>query len=155
MKVLYEGNEMFLIFGFWDVGLVKVFEIFGFFVFVIMSGGFVYFFGKLDGDVILDEKVVYCRVLIEVMDILLIVDFENGYGDLFEVVVEMIMCIVLVGVVGGLIEDWDGEDIYVFDYVVECMEVVVEVVCVLDFFFVLIGCCENFLCGKGDFDVMI
>lgn len=58
----------------------------------------------------------------------------------------MICWILEIGVVGGLIEDWSGEGIYDFNYVVEWIEVVVEVVRLFDFLFVVIGCCENLFC---------
>lgn len=108
----------------------------------------------IDCDVMFD----YIVDFVVVGGLLVSVDFENGFGDVFGMVVEMIWLVVEVGVVGGLIEDVIGcvdMLIYVCDVLVECIVVVVDVVCVLLFLFMLIVCCENYLYGCCDFDDMI
>ncbi len=155
MKALHEGSETFLIPGPWDVGSARVFEAFGFKALATTSGGFAFSIGKVDGDVTLAEKVAHCRALADATEIPITADLENGYGDEPEVVAKTITAIADSGVVGGSIEDFDGEGIYDFDLAVERIAAAVEAAQSLTFPFALIARSENLLRGYKDLDETI
>lgn len=74
---------MLVLFNFWDVGLVKMFVSFGFDVFVIISVGLVFFLGWCDVEGVVSwiEVLENVWVIVVVIDLLVVVDLENGYGD--------------------------------------------------------------------------
>ncbi|MFC3613216.1 oxaloacetate decarboxylase [Lutimaribacter marinistellae] len=152
MKALHEGGETFLIPGPWDIASARVFEALGFKALATTSGGLAYALGKLDGQVTLEEKAAHCRALSEATSIPITADLENGYAHDADGVAETIRHIAGTGVVGGSIEDWNGEDIYDFNHAVERIEAAVEAARSLDFPFAVIGRCENLLRKKNDMD---
>lgn len=156
--MLYECSGIFVIFNLWDLGLVWLLVLFGFEVLISISVGFVFLCGLFDYGVGCDIIFVYVVDFVVVMDVLMVVDLENGFGDMLEIVVEMICLVGVIGIVGGLIEDVMGcvdVFIYLLEVLVECICVVVEVVCLLLFLFMFIVCVENYLYGCDDLVDMI
>lgn len=155
-KVLYDGLGVFVMFNLWDVGLVWLLVSFGFDVLVMISVGLVFFKGCCDGVMMCDQILINVVQIVVVMDLLVLVDFENGFGILFEVCVQIVWLVCDIGLVGGLIEDVMGDfDVLIYDLllVVECVQVVVEVVDGL--LFLLMVWVENFLWDWFDLDDMI
>lgn len=129
--LFYCVGQLLVLFNVWDVGSVCVVVDVGVVVLVIGSWLVVVVNGFVDGEQML------CVLMMEVlewivcvMDLFVIVDFESGYGEWLEDVVEMIVMSIWVGVIGCNFEDsflLMGELCDV-DEVVVCIMVVWQVV---------------------------
>lgn len=150
LKQLHEQEGAFVIPNPWDVGSARLFEGLGFKALATTSSGFAYTLGRLDGQVSLEEKLTHCRVLAAATQIPISADLENGFGDAPEVVANTVRLAAETGIVGGSIEDYDGEKIYDFSLALERVQAAVEAVRSLPFPFSLTARAENLLRGRLD-----
>ncbi|MFT5193009.1 MAG: 2-methylisocitrate lyase-like PEP mutase family enzyme [Cellvibrionaceae bacterium] len=152
LQKLHASNETFVIPNPWDIGSARLFEGLGFKALATTSSGFAYTLGRNDGQVTLDEKLAHCRLLSAATSIPISADLENLFAHDPETAAKTIGLAAETGLVGGSIEDYDGEKIYDFDLAVERVQAAVEAAKSLDFPFALTARAENLLRGVQDID---
>jgi len=155
LKALHESDETFVIPNPWDAGSACLLEKAGFKALATTSAGFAQSLGRVDGQVLLDEKVEHCRLLSSVTDVPISADFENGFADTPGEAAENLVKVAEAGVVGGSIEDYSGSEIYEFDLAVERIAACAEAVAQLPFPFALTARAEGLLRRSGDLDDII
>lgn len=149
---LHQGAQAFVIPNPWDVGSARLLAGLGFEALATTSSGFANAMGRVDGEMSLAEKLAHCEALSAATDLPLSADLENGFADSADGVAETIRAVARVGVVGGSIEDFDGDEIYPFDRAVERIAAAVEAARALDFPFTLTARAENLLRGRDDLE---
>lgn len=151
-RALHEG-EPFVVPNPWDPGSAKVLASLGFKALATTSGGMAFTFGKLDGDVTLDQAVEHTRAIVAATDLPVSVDLENGHGHEPEEVARAITAVAEAGAVGGSIEDWDREgSLYEVEPAAERIAAAREAADATGFPFTLTGRAENILRGIGGID---
>src|ERR1700682_4226973 len=105
----------------WDAGTAKLLESLGFEALATTSLGMSNALGRVDGDgaVSRAELLDNCRVISQATDLPVNADLENGYADDPKEAATILRDAAEAGVVGGSIEDWNGERIYDFGHAVE------------------------------------
>lgn len=152
-RALHAG-EPFVIPNPWDVGSARVLQALGFRALASTSSGFAFTLGRMDGAATLDEVVAHAERLDRATKLPISVDLENGYGADPASVANAITRIAAAGVVGGSIEDWDGDEgrIYGLDHAAERVAAAVEAARALPFPFTLTARAENHIRGNPDLD---
>jgi 2-methylisocitrate lyase-like PEP mutase family enzyme len=133
----------------WDIGSARYLQHLGFKAIATTSAGFAFSRGLSDGSVSRDDMLAHIKELVEVTDIPVNADFENGYADDPNWVAENARLCAETGVAGLSIEDAaDRKEspIYDFDLAVERMHAVREAL--HDSGVVLVGRAEGFLVGR-------
>ncbi len=151
-KALHERDGAFLIPNPWDAGSARILEGLGFEALATTSAGFAQTLGRRDGKVTLEETLAHCRILSDATTVPVSVDFEHGFADRPEDVQAAVTALAATGVVGGSIEDYDGQAIYERALAVERVQAAVEAARALDFPFTLTARAENLLRGVNDLD---
>ena len=151
---LHQQTDAFLIPNPWDVGSAKVLQALGFKALATTSSGLAYTLGKADGQVTLEEKLSHCSTLVANTSIPINADFENGFADSPEMVVNNLLRVANSGVAGCSIEDFSRESlsIYDFNHSVERVLAAVEAVASLNIPFQLTARAENLLHGIDDLE---
>lgn len=112
----------------WDVVLIKVILDFLEIKVIVIVGYFIVFmYGYVDGGMLFEFVLVGVEIIVKVIELLVIVDLDDGYVDLGE----MIWCVIVIGVVGVNVEDC----LKFFDELVVWVCVIVVVVEVEGVFF--------------------
>jgi 2-methylisocitrate lyase-like PEP mutase family enzyme len=151
-QALHAG-EPFVIPNPWDAGSASVLAGLGFKALATTSSGFAFTFGRLDGEVTLDEVVEHAQMLDRATDLPLSVDLENGYGPDPESVVLAVTRIAEAGAVGASIEDYDpGGRIYDLQHAAERIAAAADAAHQLAFPFTLTARAENHIRGNPDLD---
>ncbi|HXX21187.1 MAG TPA: isocitrate lyase/phosphoenolpyruvate mutase family protein [Candidatus Acidoferrum sp.] len=139
----------------WDAGSARILAGLGFEALATTSAGFAFSLGRRDGGVTRDEVLAHCRSIVEATDLPVAADLENCFGDDPKIVAETIRLAAATGIVGGSVEDANGDDrdpIYDHSLAVERVAAAVEAARALPFPFTLTARAENFLHGRADLD---
>ena len=140
----------------WDIGTAKYLQHLGFKAIATTSAGFAFSRGLSDGAVQRDEMLSHIKELVDATDIPVNADFENGYADDPDDLVESVKLCVATGVAGLSIEDaTDRKEsrIYDFDLAVERIKAAREAIASSGV--VLVGRAEGFLVGREKIDQVI
>ena len=155
LKALHEGSDLFVIPNPWDAGSAKLLAGMGFKALATTSAGLAWAIGKVDGGVTREESLANAKAIVEAVDLPVSADLEHGFGDTPEDVAECIREAAAVGLVGGSIEDFSGDDaqpIYDFSLAVERVAAAAEAAHGPGFPFQFVARCENFLHGVTHLD---
>lgn len=151
-RALHVREHGFVIPNPWDGGSARVFEGLGFQALATTSSGCAQTLGRLDRTVTRAEMLAHCRALCAATDLPVSADLENGFGHSPESVQTTIAAAAETGLVGGSVEDFDGEGIYPHEQAVERVHAAVEAANALSAPFVLTARAENLLHGVDDLD---
>ncbi len=146
----YHAKGSFVIPNPWDIGSAKMMERMGFKALATTSSGFALTLGRLDGQVSFDEKLAHCAMLASSTSLPISADLENLFAHDPQTAAENLKLAARTGIVGGSIEDYDGEKIYDFNHAVERVQAAVEAANSLDFPFGLVARAENLLRNVPD-----
>ena len=151
---LHQQDGAFIIPNPWDLGSAKLLQGLGFKALATTSSGFAHTFGRMDGEVTLEEKLNHCHQLANNTTVPINADFENGFADDPETIVEHVMKLVETGIAGCSIEDFSraSHSIYDFNQSADRVQAVAEAVANLDIPFQLTARAENFLHGIDDLE---
>jgi len=138
----------------WDAGTAKLLQSLGFEALATTSLGMAIALGRPDGDGSISraELIENCRVIAEATDLPVSADLENGYADDPKEAATILRDAAEAGVVGGSIEDWNGEKIYDFNHAVERVVAGVEMARSLAVPFTFTARAENLIRGVKDLD---
>ena len=137
----------------WDAGSARVFESLGFHAVATTSSGFAATLGRLDGSVTREEALEHSARLVAAVDVPVSADLENCFADDPAGVAETIRLAAQVGLAGGSVEDFTGDDaapIYEFELAVDRVRAAAEAA--REASFVLTARAENHLHGKDDLE---
>lgn len=150
-KGLHAGKP-FIIPNPWDAGSARVLAALGFKALASTSSGFAFTLGRRDGKATLEEVVEHARTLDRATDLPLSVDLENGHGRAPEDAARAIRRIAETGAVGGSIEDYDRDGLFIYEvaHAAERVAAAVEAARRLPFPFMLTARAENFIRGNPD-----
>jgi 2-methylisocitrate lyase-like PEP mutase family enzyme len=140
----------------WNIGSTRYLQHLGFKAIATTSAGFAFSRGVPDGAVKRDDMLAHIKELVEVTDIPVNADFENGYADDPDDVAESVRLCIATGVAGLSIEDAiDRKEklIYEFDLAVERIRAAREAVG--NSGVLLVGRAEGFLVGRENIDQVI
>ena len=140
----------------WDIGSALYLQHLGFKAIATTSAGFAFSRGVPDGAVKRDDMLAHIKELVEVTDIPVNADFENGYADDPDDVAESVRLCVATGVAGLSIEDAiDRKEklIYEVDLAVERIRAAREAIG--NSGVLLVGRAEGFLVGRENIDQVI
>jgi N-acetylglutamate synthase-like GNAT family acetyltransferase len=121
-RALHEREGAFVMPNPWDVGSARLLASFGFEALATTSAGFANSLGRLDGQVTRDEVIEHCRNVSAATELPVSADLENCFAHDPAQVGETILLGARAGLVGGSIEDYNGdssEPIYYFALAVE------------------------------------
>jgi 2-methylisocitrate lyase-like PEP mutase family enzyme len=138
----------------WDAGTAKLLAALGFEALATTSLGLTNALGRIDGDgsVSRAELLENCRVIAEATDLPVTADLENGYADDPKEAASILRDAAEVGMVGGSLEDWNGERIYDFNHAVERVAAGVEVARSLPVPFTFVARADSLTRGRPDLD---
>ncbi|MEM7117081.1 MAG: isocitrate lyase/phosphoenolpyruvate mutase family protein [Chloroflexota bacterium] len=149
---LHQQEGAFVIPNPWDMGSARLLAGLGFKALATTSSGFAFTLGRMDGMVTLEEKLAHCRLLAAATAVPISADLENGFADDPQTAAQTYLRAAETGIVGGSIEDYNGEAIYDFNHAVERVQASVEAIKSLDFPFTLTARAENLIRGRMDLD---
>lgn len=155
LKALHEGPDLFVIPNPWDAGSAKLLAGMGFKALATTSAGLAWAIGKIDGEATREDSLANARMIVEAVDLPVSADLERGFGDRPEDAATTIRMAAEVGLVGGSIEDFTGDEgkpIYDFGHAVERVAAAAEAAHGLGFPFQFVARCENFMHGVTDLD---
>ena len=123
-SALHQHPGLFVIPNPWDAGSARVLEAMGFKALATTSAGLAYSLGKPDGHASITRKEAFINVesIVNVTNLPVSADLENGYGDDPQTCAETITLAAAAGLAGGSIEDATGNPgnpIYEFELSVE------------------------------------
>jgi 2-methylisocitrate lyase-like PEP mutase family enzyme len=154
-RALHQSSNAFVIPNPWDAGTARMLDGLGFEALATTSGGLAISLGRRDGEVTREAVLAHARALVEVTDLPVSADLENGYGDAPETVAQTVRMAAEAGLVGCSIEDATGDPARPFydkTHAVERIAAAVEAARSLPFPFMLTARAENFLRGRPDLD---
>jgi 2-methylisocitrate lyase-like PEP mutase family enzyme len=154
-RVLHTGPGPFVIANVWDGASARILAGLGFPALATSSGACAATYGRLDGDITLDEALASARIICTATDLPVSADLEKGFGDGPEAAARAVELAAATGLVGGSIEDATGRPdtpLYDFTLAVERVAAAVEAARRLPFPFTLTGRAENFLRGRPNLD---
>ena len=140
----------------WDLGSARYLQHLGFKAIATTSAGFAFSRGVPDGAVKRDDMLAHIKELVDVTDIPVNADFENGYADDPDDVAESARLCIATGVAGLSIEDAiDRKEklIYDVDLAVERIRAAREAIS--NSGVLLVGRAEGFLVGRENMDQVI
>ena len=147
------ASGIFVIANAWDAGSARVLAGLGFEAIATSSGAMANTFGRTDGHVTRDEAIGHGRTLVEAVEVPVAADLENGFGEKPEDAAHTIRRAIDVGLAGGSIEDFSGDEskaIYPVSLAAERVQAAADVARASGF--VLTARAENFLHGRADLD---
>ena len=142
----------------WDVGTARYLQGLGFKALASTSAGFAFAQGRADSAVPRPGVLKHLRELVEVTDLPVNADFENGYADDPAGVMESVRLCVETGVAGLSIEDstgGSGEPLYDFDLAVARVRAARAAIDAAGGGVVFTGRSEGFVRGRPDLDETI
>jgi 2-methylisocitrate lyase-like PEP mutase family enzyme len=155
LKALHERDGLFVIPNPWDAGSAKLLAGMGFEALTTTSAGLAWVIGKPDNGVTREDSLANARMVVEAVDLPVAADLENGFGDSPEDAARTIRLAAEVGLVGGSIEDFSGDEanpIYDLAHAVERVTAAAEAAHSLGFPFQFVGRAENLIHGLMDID---
>jgi 2-methylisocitrate lyase-like PEP mutase family enzyme len=153
-RALHDSGT-FVIANCWDGGSARILGSLGFPALATSSGACAGTYGRLDGNVSLDEALAHAKLICDASTLPVSGDLEKGFGDAPDATAKAIRLAAGVGLVGGSIEDSTGrKDDPIFDLTLatERVAAAVEAARALHFPFTLTARAENFLHGRADLD---
>lgn len=153
-RALHDSGT-FVIANCWDGGSARILGSLGFPALATSSGACAGTYGRLDGNVSLDEALAHAKIICDAATVPVSGDLEKGFGDSPDAAAKAIRLAAGVGLVGGSIEDSTGrKDDPIFDATLaaERVAAAVEAARALPFPFTLTARSENFLHGRADLD---
>lgn len=153
-RALHEHGT-FVIANCWDGGSARILQSLGFPALATSSGAAAGTYGRLDGQISLDEALAHARIICSATSLPVSADLEKGFGEGPEDTAKAIRFASGVGLVGGSIEDSTGrkdEPIFPLALAVERVAAAVEAARSLPFPFTVTARAENFLHGRHDLD---
>ena len=154
-RALHAGTDPFVIANCWDGASARILGGLGFPALATSSGACAATYGRMDGDITLDEALASARIICAATDLPVSADLEKGFGDGPEAAARAVELAAETGLVGGSIEDATGRaDAPIFDFTLatERVAAAAEAARRLPFPFTLTGRAENFLRGRPDLD---
>ena len=154
-RALHAREGMFVIPNPYDGATAKLLASMGFEALTTTSAGLAFVLGRPDGGVTREQSLWNARLIVEAVDLPVAADLENGYGHRPEDAAECIRKAASIGVVGGSIEDFSGDEgrpIYDFSHAVERVAAAVEAAHALPFPFTFVARAENHIHGVDDLD---
>jgi len=142
----------------WDIGSTRYLQHLGFKALATTSAGFAFSRGLPDNAVGRNTMLAHIRELIEVTDLPVNADFENGYADEPEGVAENVRLCVETGVAGLSIEDSTGDKakpLYDFDHAIARIEAARAAIDQAGGDVMLVGRAECFLVGRPEIDEVV
>jgi 2-methylisocitrate lyase-like PEP mutase family enzyme len=136
----------------WDAGSARILEHLGFQALATTSSGFAATLGRLDGSVSREEALAHAASIVASTDLPVSADLENCFAEEPSGVAETIRRARGVGLAGGSVEDFTGDDsspIYEFELAVERVRAAAEAA---EKQFVLTARAENHLHGRDDLE---
>jgi 2-methylisocitrate lyase-like PEP mutase family enzyme len=153
-RALHERGT-FVIANCWDGGSARILQSSGFLALATSSGAAAGTYGRLDGNISLDEAMAHSKIICSATTLPVSADLEKGFGDGPDATAKAIRFAAGVGLVGGSIEDSTGrsdEAIFPLSLAVERVAAAAEAARALPFPFTLTARSENFLRGRIDLD---
>jgi len=153
-RALHERGT-FVIANCWDGGSARILQSLGFPALATSSGAAAGTYGRLDGNISLDEALAHSRIICNATSLPVSADLEKGFGDGPDATAKAIALAAGVGLVGGSIEDAAGHKnatIYPLAQATERVAAAAEAARALPFPFTLTARAENFLHGHADLD---
>jgi 2-methylisocitrate lyase-like PEP mutase family enzyme len=150
---LHRPGEPLLLPNPWDLGSAKLLASLGFKALATTSSGFAASVGRGDGEVSREEALVHAAVIVAATDLPVSADLENGYAYEPTAVAETIRLGIEVGLAGGSVEDFSGqEDDPIYDHQVAAERVAAAAQAAHEgpVHFVLTARAENYLHGRPD-----
>ena len=92
----------------WDAGSAKILEQLGFKALATTSSGYAWACGKADGQLTREETLEHLRYMVQATNLPINADFENGFSDTNDGVVESVRLAIETGIAGISIEDSTG-----------------------------------------------
>jgi 2-methylisocitrate lyase-like PEP mutase family enzyme len=154
-QALHARPEPFVIANCWDGASARILGGLGFPALATSSGACAATYGRMDGDITLEEALASARTICAATDLPVSADLEKGFGDGPDAAAQAIQLAAATGLVGGSIEDATGRPdtpIYDFTLAVERVAAAAEAARRLPFSFTLTGRAENYLRGRPDLD---
>jgi 2-methylisocitrate lyase-like PEP mutase family enzyme len=152
-RELHRPGKPLLMPNAWDAGSARVLESLGFQALATTSSGFAATLGRLDGSVTREEVLDHAGRLVAAVEVPVSADLENCFADDPAGVAETIRLAGKVGLAGGSVEDFSGDDaapIYGFDHAVDRVRAAAEAA--REGSFVLTARAENHLHGHDDLE---
>lgn len=152
-RALHESG-VFVIANAWDSGTARVLAGVGFPAIATSSGAMANALGRRDGQVTRDEALAHARQIVEAVDVPVSADLEKGFGDEPRDAAETIRRAAQIGLAGGSIEDFSGDEakaIFPVAQAAERVQAAAEAARAAGGF-VLTARAENFLHGRPDLD---
>jgi 2-methylisocitrate lyase-like PEP mutase family enzyme len=149
------ASSIFVIANAWDAGSARVLVGLGFEAIATSSGAMANVLGRLDGNVEREEALAHARAIVDAVDVPVSADLEKGFGDTPEDAAETIRRASLVGLAGGSIEDFSGDEskpIYGVAQAAERVAAAAQAARGAKNGFVLTARTENHLHGKASLD---
>lgn len=155
-KNLHERSGAFVIPNPWDAGSAKILADLGYEALATTSGGLAFSLGRADGAglVTRTDTLNNAKAILDIVDLPVAADLENGFGDDPESCAETIRLAATIGLVGGSIEDSTGradDPIYSFEHSLNRVKAAVKAARELPFPFMLTARAENLIHGRIDF----
>ncbi|MCW5656652.1 MAG: isocitrate lyase/phosphoenolpyruvate mutase family protein [Burkholderiaceae bacterium] len=151
-RELHEAPGAFVIGNAWDAGSARLLAGAGFVALATSSGATAGVLGRRDGALSRDEALDCARAVSSACDVPVSGDLENGFGHEPAQAAETIRLAAEAGLVGGSIEDWNGEALYPMEQALPRIEAAVQAARALPFHFTLTARCENFLRGRPNLE---
>lgn len=149
------GGGTFSIANAWDGGSAKILQSVGFPALATSSGAAAATLGRHDGRISLDEALAHAKAICAATSLPVSADLEKGFADSPADMANTIRLAAGVGLVGGSIEDFTGDEddaIFDLDFAAERVAAAAEAARALPFPFTLTARAENFLHGRHDLD---
>jgi len=150
---LHRPGEPLLLPNPWDLGSAKLLASLGFKALATTSSGFAASLGRNDGSVSREEALVHAAVIVAATDLPVSADLENGYAFEPTAVEETIRLGIEVGLAGGSVEDFTGQEddpIYGHQVAAERVAAAAQAAHEGPVRFVLTARAENYLHGRPD-----
>ena len=154
-RALHQAPGAFVIPNPWDAGSARILAGLGFQALATSSGAAAGVLGRRDGTVTREEALAHARAIVAAIDLPVSADLEKGFGDAPEAAAETIRHAAAVGLVGGSIEDANGDKnrpLYDIGHAIERVAAAAQAARALAFPFTLTARAENFLRGNPDLD---
>ena len=151
-RALHERG-IFVIANAWDAGTARVLAGVGFAAIATSSGAMANALGRRDGQVTREEALAHARAIVDAVEVPVSADLEKGFGDEPRDAAETIRRAADIGLAGGSIEDFSGNDakpIYGIAQAAERVQAAAEAARGTGF--VLTARAENYLHGRADLD---
>lgn len=154
-RALHEQPGAFVFPNPWDGGSARLLAAEGFGALATSSAAHAATLGRRDGGVTRDEALAHARLIVEVVDVPVAADLENGFGAAPEIVAETVRLAAASGLVGCSIEDATGDPaapLFDVEQAANRVAAAVHAARAQSFPFTLTARAENFIRGNPDLD---